>query len=107
MNSSDIILQLSEEEGVSRILREAMALGKPVVSFALDGTNDLLENGRDSLLSSYGDLDSVANNIFKLHQDKNIYKELSENIKKNFDKKYSKQQYQKKLQKIIQSIKGE
>ncbi len=105
MNSSNIILQLSEEEGVSRILREAMALGKPVVSFALDGTNDLLENGKDSLLSPYGDLELIAKNILKLYQDENLYEELSKKIKENFDKKYSKKEYQKKLQSIIKLIK--
>jgi glycosyltransferase involved in cell wall biosynthesis len=105
MSSSDIILQLSEEEGVSRVLREAMALGKPIVSFALDGTNDLLENGKDSLLSPYGDLVSIQENILKLYEDKKLYEKLSKNIKQNFYKKYSKKQYQKKLQQIIKTIK--
>lgn len=44
MAHSDIILQTSYSEGVSRILREGMLLKKPIATFSISGTNDLLDS---------------------------------------------------------------
>jgi glycosyltransferase involved in cell wall biosynthesis len=105
MNSADIILQVSEEEGVSRILREAMALSKVIVSFKLDGTNDLLVNGEDCLLSEYGDLKNISKQIVELSKDKKLMKMLSINAINNFDKKYCKSQYLLQLKEIFKNEK--
>ena len=104
MNSADVILQVSEEEGVSRVLREAMALGKVIISFKLDGTNDLLVDGEDSLLSPYGNLESLANNIKKVYYDKELYDRLQETALENFKHKYSKERYLEQLENLIKRI---
>lgn len=44
MAHSDIILQTSYSEGVSRILREAMLMEKPIATFSISGTKDLLDD---------------------------------------------------------------
>ena len=104
MNSSDIILQVSEEEGVSRVLREAMALQKVIVSFRLDGTNDLLVEGEDSLLSDFGDVNAISKNILKIYNDKTLADTLSKNALINFDKKYSRKIYLSNLKKILNNL---
>jgi len=105
MNSADVILQVSEEEGVSRILREAMALKKVIISFKLDGTNDLLVNNEDSLLSEYGNLEEITENIIQVYKDKILYTQLSTSALKNFEEKYSLKQYKIQLENIIKKIK--
>ena len=102
MSSADVILQVSEEEGVSRILREAMFLQKIIISFKLDGTNDLLEDGNDSLLCPYGDLHAIAKNILYAYRNQDACKKLSLRANENFLKKYSKKEYLKNLDSIIQ-----
>jgi len=104
IKSSDVILQLSEEEGVSRVLREAMALGKPIVSFALDGTKDLLENNKDSFLIEYGDIKAVKKSIIELKNDKNLREKISLNAKKNYLNKYSNKVYLKKLERVLKDF---
>jgi len=106
MNSADVILQVSEEEGVSRILREAMALEKVIISFQLDGTNDLLVNREDSLLSEYGELNQLTDNILKVYKDNSLYEKLSSSALQNFEDKYSMKEYQKQLKILMEKIGG-
>ena len=44
MHNADFILHPSKEEGVSRVIREAMALGKLVIAYDLEGTLDLISS---------------------------------------------------------------
>lgn len=105
IKGADIVLQLSEEEGVSRILREAMALEKVILSFRLDGTNDLLVDGEDCLLSDYGDIASIISDILKIYEDRNLFTKLSMKAKENFENKYSKSEYLKNLNILLSNIK--
>ncbi|ELS8949599.1 glycosyltransferase family 4 protein [Vibrio fluvialis] len=104
MNDSDIILQVSKEEGVSRILREAMALGKPIVSFKLDGTADLLEDGIDSLLVNPGDIKGISLKLQLLLNDKFMRDTLGIKAKQNFDKKYSYKIYSEQVRDFLISL---
>lgn len=104
MNSADVILQVSEEEGVSRILREAMALRKMIISFRLDGTNDLLVDGEDCLLSEYGDIENIAHDILKVHNNKELRENYALKALENFEAKYSKKEYLRQLENIIKKV---
>jgi len=104
MNSADVILQVSEEEGVSRILREAMALKKMIISFKLDGTNDLLVDKEDCLLSEYGDIGNIANDILKIYKDKELRDKYALKALENFEAKYSKKEYLRQLKSLIEKL---
>ena len=101
IKSSNLILQLSEEEGVSRILREAMALQKPIVAFDLEGTQDLLENGNDSLLVEYANIDKIIQSIKNIQNNKELRENISKSAKNNFLNKYSNSVYLSKLNDIL------
>lgn len=104
MDSADVILQVSEEEGVSRILREAMALKKMIISFRIDGTNDLLVDGEDCLLSEYGDIENIAKDILKVYQDRDLLNKFASKALENFESKYSKKEYLRRLQSLIEKL---
>lgn len=55
-----MVIQTSEEEGVSRILREAMLMKRPVASFAISGTASLLKAEKEALLVKPGDVKALA-----------------------------------------------
>ena len=68
----DVFLQVSEFEGASVSLMEAMAAGLvPVVTRTESGT-DLLQDGRNAILSPVGDVDGIAAKIAGLakHRDR-------------------------------------
>ncbi len=106
MNDSDIILQVSKEEGVSRILREAMALGKTIVSFRLDGTADLLEEDFDCLLAEPEQVKDITQKLYKVINDEAQRLSLGENAQLNFDKKYSYVSYSKQVNEFLKSMFG-
>jgi glycosyltransferase involved in cell wall biosynthesis len=60
MAHAGLIIQTSEAEGVSRILREAMLMKCPVVSFAISGTSSLLKSGEEAFLVKPNDTAALA-----------------------------------------------
>ena len=47
MNDAYLIIHPSKEEGVSRVIREAMALGKMIIAYDLEGTMDLISSNNE------------------------------------------------------------
>jgi len=105
IKGADIVLQLSEEEGVSRILREAMFLQKPIVSFDLEGTRDLLVDHEDAILVPYGNTDGIAKAIFSLYEDKSLAQNMAQRAYANYMKKYASDIYREKLKEVLKQIK--
>ena len=56
----DCLAHLSFREALSRALPQALAAGKPVVSYDFDGANELCQNGDTGFLISSGDFHGVA-----------------------------------------------
>ncbi|MCY4495504.1 MAG: glycosyltransferase family 4 protein [Acidimicrobiaceae bacterium] len=106
MNDSDIVLQVSREEGVSRILREAMALGKAIVSFRLGGTAELLEENFDCFLAEPEQVDEITNKLYQLINDGNKRLSLGRNARLNFEEKYSYASYSKEVNKLVRLMVG-
>lgn len=66
MAHADVLLQSSESEGVSRVLREAMLLRLPIVSYAISGTAGTLEPDRDALLARPNDIDDLSRQLRRI-----------------------------------------
>lgn len=66
---ADIVLQPSLAEGVSRILREAMLLAKPVVASAIPGTLSVLRHRQSALLVDPENTSSIGEAIREVLED--------------------------------------
>lgn len=66
----------SESFGVAAV--EAMACGVPVCATDADGFAEVIENGVSGLISPKGDVDALAENMYKLLTDGSLRKNLSE-----------------------------
>ena len=104
MSQSNLILQVSAAEGVSRVLREAMALGKAIVSFRLDGTDDLLLHEFDSLLCNYGDVSTISESILKLYRNGKLRSVLANNARKRYYDLYSFEHYQSQVRQLFEEL---
>lgn len=57
---ADVFVLNSTYEGLSHVLIEALALGRPVIATAAGGNVELVEDGRNGLLVPPGDADALA-----------------------------------------------
>jgi glycosyltransferase involved in cell wall biosynthesis len=58
MQAMDIVVHASDNEPFGIVTIEAMALGKPVVAAASGGPTEIITDGENGLLASYGDADA-------------------------------------------------
>jgi glycosyltransferase involved in cell wall biosynthesis len=70
MQILDIFVLPSLNEGMGRVIVEAMAAGKPVVASKVGGIPDLVKHGRNGLLVKPGDVKGLSNAIERLIADK-------------------------------------
>jgi glycosyltransferase involved in cell wall biosynthesis len=68
----DVLIHLSTREGLPRALPQAMAAGKPVVSWDCDGAGEVCLNGKTGFLIRPGDLGTLNSAIQTLAKDANI-----------------------------------
>jgi glycosyltransferase involved in cell wall biosynthesis len=68
----------SEEESQGIVFAEAMATGLPVVATQVGGIPWVVENGRNGLLSDYGDVETFADSIQKLMSDISLWQSMSD-----------------------------
>ena len=70
ISASDIIVLPSVAEGVSRVLLEAMACGKPVITTKLIGTKELITDGKTGILIEEGNIQQMSEALISLLKDK-------------------------------------
>jgi glycosyltransferase involved in cell wall biosynthesis len=68
----------SEEESQGIVFAEAMATGLPIVATQVGGIPWVVENGRNGLLSDYGDVEAFAENIQQLMSDTSLWQSMSD-----------------------------
>jgi glycosyltransferase involved in cell wall biosynthesis len=69
MAACDVFTLPSREEPFGLVFLEAMAMRKPVVALGDGGTPEVVEHGRSGLLSAFGDIEALAQNIITLLRD--------------------------------------
>jgi len=82
MSTFDIFALPSLNEGMGRVLVEAMALGRPIVASNIGGIPDLVVDCENGYLVSVGDVESLAARIRKLLDDPEKREEMGECGKK-------------------------
>lgn len=66
MQAMDIMVHASDNEPFGIVVLEAMALGKPTVAGASGGPLEIITEGKNGLLASYGNSDELAGQIIRL-----------------------------------------
>jgi glycosyltransferase involved in cell wall biosynthesis len=82
----DIFVLPSLNEGMGRVLVEAMAAGKPVIASNVGGIPDLVKDGYNGLLVPPGDPEVLANNIMRLIQNPDEAQRMGQQGKKMCDR---------------------
>ena len=86
--NSDVVVSSSTSESFGKVLVEANACGKPVVSTATTGAKEIIKDGYNGYLVPIGDAKALADKILYLLNNPDIAKEMGENGRKLVKEKY-------------------
>ena len=75
----NVLVHLSRREGLPRALPQAMAAGKPVVSYNLDGAPEVCRDNNTGFLVSPGDQATLVSRLVRLHNDPALRQRLATN----------------------------
>lgn len=78
MAALDVLLHTSLWEGLPRVLPEAIATGVPIVATSVDGTSDILKDGRTGIVRAPGDVEGLAAGVKRLLLDRGFARSLTE-----------------------------
>jgi glycosyltransferase involved in cell wall biosynthesis len=67
---TDLVAHFSLKEGLPRVAVQALAEGKPVVAYPLDGTPEVVLDGRSGFLTPPGDHEAAAAAVVSLLEQK-------------------------------------
>ncbi|CAG8521583.1 3562_t:CDS:10 [Diversispora eburnea] len=88
LRCSHVALQLSTREGFEVKVTEALGKGIPVVAFKAGGIPLQIEHGETGFLVEIGDVDKVAEYLFTLFTDKQLYERMSLAAKSKLNEQY-------------------
>jgi glycosyltransferase involved in cell wall biosynthesis len=81
----DVLVHTSLREGLARVLPQALAMGKPCVSFDLDGAPEVVIPEKTGCLVKAGDSRGLADAIAGLLADPELRRRMGENGRRHVD----------------------
>ena len=88
MHYSDILILPSIEEGVGRVLLEAMSLNLPIVASNVGGIPLVIDNNKDGLLFEVGDIEALKEKVLFLLNDPTSSKDMAKVAHQKFITNY-------------------
>lgn len=76
---ADIVVHGSLREGLARVLVQAIAAGKPVVSYDIGGAHEVIKSTVNGYLCSPGDIPCFTEHTMQLVQDAELRKNIAKN----------------------------
>lgn len=85
LSAMDVLAHTSLREGLARVLPQALAMGKPCVSFDIDGAPEVVVPGETGFLVRPGDADGLARALNELLDDPELRERLGEGGRQRVD----------------------
>lgn len=89
LREADIVIIPSLWEGFGLVFLDAFEAGSPVVAFDLPAANEIIDNGRNGLLATPYDSDSLAEKIKTLCENPQLRRTLSEQASTDLRNRFS------------------
>jgi len=85
ISAMDVVVHTSLREGLARVLPQALAMGKPCISFDIDGAPEVVISGKTGYLVEAFDSKDLADRIVHLLQDADLRRTFGENGRRHVD----------------------
>ena len=100
----DVLVHLSLREGLPRALPQALAAGKPVVAFDVDGAREVCRDGETGFLVRAGDAGGVATAVIRLLQDKLLSAKLGNRGRELVSAEFSEELMVQRIDKLYRRL---
>jgi L-malate glycosyltransferase len=87
--ASEVSVLTSPREGLSNALLESMATGKPVVSTAYPGVEELVTDGQEGFVVPCGDAQAMARAVIRLLADSELRQRIGQQGRKTAETRFS------------------
>lgn len=104
LSYATIVVLPSYREGMPKVLLEAQALGRPIVTTDVPGCREAIENGKTGFLAQVKDEKSLANEIEKLIINDELCLEFSRNARALAEQKFDIEQVVKTHMNIYENL---
>lgn len=91
ISAMDIVVHTSLREGLARVLPQSLAMGKPCVSFDIDGAPEVVINDYTGYLVEPHDSRGLADGISKILEDDELRQKMGENGRNHVDPNFRKE----------------
>lgn len=105
LSKATVVVLPSYREGMPKVLLEAQALGRPVVTTDVPGCREAIEEGVTGFLAEVKDENSLATAIEKLISNDSLCEKLSHNARQRAEEKFDIKQVVKTHFEVYESLK--
>lgn len=85
ISAMDVVVHTSLREGLARVLPQSLAMGKPCVSFDIDGAPEVVIDDKTGYLVEPFDYETLADRVARLLEDKEMRDRFGENGRRHVD----------------------
>ena len=85
ISAMDVVVHTSLREGLARVLPQSLAMGKPCVSFDIDGAPEVVIDDYTGYLVKAFDSEGLARRVVQLLEDDELRAKLGENGRRHVD----------------------
>ncbi|MEP6698573.1 MAG: glycosyltransferase [Verrucomicrobiota bacterium] len=93
MNRADVLVCSSRDEAMPVTMMEAMSLGKAVISSAVGGIPEVLQDGENGLLVRPESAKALAEAIRRLIEDRTLVRRLGEKARATYEKQFTMERF--------------
>lgn len=105
LQNIDCVVLPADHEPFGRIVAEAMAAGKPVVSVRSGAIPEIIENNISGCLVQPGDCGAMAQNVCRILKDKDLASSIGEKGKLRISQNFTIQRTVEEFEKLMASLK--
>ena len=100
----DVVVHTSLQEGLARVLPQSLAIGKPCVSFNIDGAPEVVVNNRTGFLVEAGDDSGLIEAILHLLENPDLRRQMGENGRRLVDPAFRTETMVKETAKVYEML---
>ena len=102
--NADVFVLPTMNDCFPLVILEAMEHGKPVVTTAIGGIPDIVDDGKTGLIVKAGDALSLADSLKKLITDSGLCKQMGESGRKKLMKEFTEGVFEENMLKILGNV---